>query len=70
MAGEEEEMMTGTRRAVILPNGKRADEIEITYQGNCETQASFRYTTFLGFPIDKKSFETDYWGRIEGLTFI
>ena len=62
--------MAETRRQVKLPNGIRAVEIEELIVGSNETQAiySYRYTNLS--KVDKKEFETDYWGRIEGLEFL
>lgn len=57
------------RTKVTLPDGRKAIEVESVYIGSNETQAVFTYHDPLTkFRIDKKKFETDYWGKIEGLT--
>jgi hypothetical protein len=54
---------------VVLPNGDKAIQVEEIHSGGMETYGIFSYYTspLRTTEIDKKQFETDYWGQIEGL---
>ena len=61
--------MSKTIRKVILPDGRKAKEIEYHFIGGSETQLGYAYKRF-GFTVNKNKFKREYWGRIEGLRFI
>ena len=62
--------MTLIIRKIILPDGKKATEIERQYHGGSETQLRFSYRRF-GFPMSTKKYKTCCWsGRIEGVKAI
>jgi len=63
--------MAVTLRTVILPDGRKAIEYETEHIGGSETQVTYEYKTpWLKRAINVWPFKRDYWGRVEGLTFL
>lgn len=63
--------MDKTERRVILPDGTHAIEVEYKHYGGSETQVTYGYyDPATNLEINEFDYETDYWGRIEGVEVV